>query len=137
MLTGSPRPATSQTSTSNDWIDAAWGIRGITLTPALNQALNLATDQKGILVEQVEPGSPAAQAGVRGGSETVTINGNSLRIGGDVIVAVDGQSIASVSQLQTSLPRDQVRQVITLVILRAGRSLNLQVTLGAAPTTTP
>ncbi len=123
-----PSPATPE---------ASLGIRGLTLTPALNQALNLATDQDGVLVEQVEPGSPAANAGLHGSFTEVAVNGSRLLIGGDVIVSLDGKSVISLSQLQNSLQQDQAGRVVTLAILRAGKPLSLRITLGAAPTTTP
>jgi serine protease Do len=82
---------------------ASLGMRGLTLTPELARAMHLPADQQGVLVEEVQRGGPADQAGVRGSDKQVVIDGHRLPAGGDVITAVDGQPVTQVEDLQTLL----------------------------------
>jgi serine protease Do len=81
--------------------DAAWlGISGLTVTPEIAQAMNLDADQPGVLIAQVEAGSPADQAGLRGSYKPVTVDGQQVSVGGDVITALDGQTVEKIEDLQ-------------------------------------
>ena len=72
----------------------AWlGISGTSLTLDLNEAMNLSPDQRGTLVIDVTQGGPSDKAGVQGGQNQATINGNQITTGGDVIIAADGQPV--------------------------------------------
>ena len=85
--------------------------------------------QGGVLVTGVVPGGPAAAAGVRGGQ------GANERIprGGDVIIAVDGQPVTTMSQLADHLAGRRPGDVVTLTIVRDGQERPLRVTLAAWP----
>jgi S1-C subfamily serine protease len=76
----------------------------------------------GALVEMVQPGSPAAHAGLRPR---------------DIITKVDGQAIDQRHDLQTIVETHQPGQTITLSIVRAGKTLTVPVRLAARPTTAP
>jgi serine protease Do len=116
----------------------AWlGIAGQTVTPETAQAMDLPEDQQGVLVGQVQAGSPADQAGLRGSYEPVTINGQSLLIGGDVITAVDGQAVSRMEDLQGLIRQAEPGQEVTLTVLRDGQKLQVPVTLGERPGSTP
>ena len=52
---------------------------------------------KGVLVERVEPGSPAAKAGLEGGTTEVVVAGEGYRLGGDLIVAADGKRVTTIA----------------------------------------
>jgi S1-C subfamily serine protease len=69
------------------------GISGTTLDTQLATAMNLDANQHGVLVADVVAGVPAAQAGLQGSTDTTTIDGQQVQIGGDVIVAINGQTI--------------------------------------------
>lgn len=115
---------------------AAWlGIRGITVTPEVAQAMDLSADQQGVLVERVEIGSPADEAGLHGSFKAVTIQGQRTLVGGDVIVAVDGQPVSQIDDLTAFLKQAQPGQDVTLTVLRDGKQLDLAVTLAEQPTT--
>jgi S1-C subfamily serine protease len=68
------------------------GLDGYLITPELAHAFNL--PKAGLLVQRVAHGSPAERLGLRGGRYSVTIENEQLLIGGDVIVAVEGITLA-------------------------------------------
>ncbi len=111
------------------------GISGTDMTPDIAQAMNLPANTRGSLVATVTTGGPADKAGIKGSNTTVTINGAQATVGGDVITAINGQAITSMSDLIAYLAiHTQVGQTITLSIIRNGQSQNVQVTLGTRPT---
>jgi serine protease Do len=113
----------------------AWlGIRGMTLIPAIAQAMGLDNNQDGVLVIDVEASSPADEAGLKGSLEKSNIEGQSMMIGGDVIIAVNGDGITSMEDLLAQLQQAEAGQSITLTILRNGETMDLPVTLGERPT---
>jgi serine protease Do len=106
------------------------GILGLTVDASVAQQMNLASGQQGVLVEQVEPGSLADSAGLRGGTRTVTLNGHQVMVGGDIITAVNGVSIATVNDLRAALGQLQSNQALTLTILRDGAETQITVQPG-------
>jgi S1-C subfamily serine protease len=108
---------------------ATFGADGRALWPELANALNLPVDQ-GILIERVDPNGPAAQAGIRGGTRTVMAGLQELRIGGDVLIAVDGTEITSTSDLNLLLNRHQPGDTVTATIVRDGKRMDVRVKLG-------
>lgn len=116
----------------------AWlGISAQPLVPAIAQAMGLPNNQTGVLVQQVVAGSPADQAGLKGSFKPVQINGQRVLVGGDVITAIDGQSVSSMNDLRGFLSTAQPGQQVTLDILRNGQSQQITVTLAEQPSTTP
>src|ERR1700677_1802972 len=108
---------------------ATLGAEGRALWPRLAEALNLST-QQGILTERVEPGGPAAQAGIRGGTKSVLAGMQELRVGGDVLIAIDAKQITNQSDLSLLLNRSQPGDTVTVTIVRDGKKMNLPVKLG-------
>ena len=106
------------------------GISAATLTPEIAQAMRLPTDTQGVLIEQVQSGGVAEQAGLHGGTRSIQINGQTQVIGGDVIAAVDGQPVTQISELQQALANSTPGQPISLSVLRRGRLYDVSVTLG-------
>lgn len=112
----------------------AWlGIQGLTVTSDIASAMNLKSDQPGVLVEQVLTDSPAEQAGLKAGTKTVTLNGQDVLVGGDIITAIDGRAVTTMQQLQRAIQRAGIDQKVTLTILRDGQSQDVAVTLTARP----
>jgi 2-alkenal reductase len=100
---------------------------------ALADELNLPV-RNGILVSEVTPGSPAARAGLRAGTQTTTIRGVPIPVDSDIIVAVNGQMIRDIDSLVAYLVENtSPGDTITLTIVRAGQTLDLDVTLGTRP----
>ena len=108
------------------------GIKGTEITPDLQQAINLPVGA-GVLVSQVVPGSPADMAGIRGGSTTATIAGQTLMLGGDIITSIDGHKITSFANLAVSIASKKAGDQVTLGILRDGKSQTVTVTLANNP----
>jgi S1-C subfamily serine protease len=126
------RPASqSQPSAAASAQGARLGILGITLTSGIDQAMALPANQQGVLVESVQTGSPADQAGLRASSSSAMVNGQQVQIGGDVIVAIDGQTVGGLEDLQSYLQQQTPGDQATLTVLRNGNQVQLQVTLGS------
>jgi len=123
-----PFPSQGQQS-NRPWI----GITAGRLVPQIAEAMGLPEDQPGVLVEQVASGSPAAEAGLQGSSESTTINGQPVMIGGDVIIAIDGKSVDSMEDLGTLLDNYKPGDKITLTVIRDGKQIEVELTLGARP----
>jgi serine protease Do len=113
----------------------AWlGISGTTLVPDLATAMKLDAGQRGALVEEIFPNSPAEKAGLQGSSQEVTIDGQTTKVGGDVVTAIDGQPVVEMDDLIAYLARStKVDQKVTLTILRDAKEETLDVTLAARP----
>jgi S1-C subfamily serine protease len=111
------------------------GISGASLVPELATAMNLDTGQRGALVGEIMPNSPAEKAGLRGSNQQVTIEGQTATVGGDVITAIDNQPVVGMDDLIAYLADSTtVNQKVTLTILRNGKQQTLDVTLAARPT---
>jgi S1-C subfamily serine protease len=108
---------------------ASLGAEGRAIWPNLADALHLGV-QQGILIERVVPGGPAAQAGIRGGTRSVLAGLQELRVGGDVLVAVNGKEITSQMDLNLLLNRARPGDTMTLTIYRDGKKMDIPVKLG-------
>lgn len=110
------------------------GISGGGLTPAMVEAMGLKSGQRGVLVANVVPGGPADKAGVRGGQKEAQVEGQSINIDGDVIVAIDGQAVKDMDDLISYLANNtQIGQKVALTVLRDGKQIQVNVTLEARP----
>jgi S1-C subfamily serine protease len=131
------RPATvdtTQTTPSNPQQGSAWlGIAGQAITPEINKEMSLPDNQTGVLVEQVQAGSPADKAGLQGSFKPVILGGQRVLVGGDVITAIDGKSITTFDDLLAFMQTAKPDQQITLTILRDGKEQTLTATLAQHP----
>jgi serine protease Do len=110
------------------------GISGTDMSPDIAQAMNLPAETRGAMVIQVTDGGPASKAGLLGSNDTVTINGVQGTVGGDVVTAIDGHTINSMSDIIAYLAvNTQVGQTVTLTILRDGQNQTVDVALGSRP----
>jgi serine protease Do len=91
----------------------------------------------GVLVEQTISGGPAEKAGLKAGSNLETIDGSQVYVGGDVIIAINGQRIVNSDALSTYLEENtHPNQTVTLTVIRGGTTTDVPVTLGARPALT-
>ena len=112
----------------------AWlGIVGIPLTPEIAGEMDLTENQAGVLILQVQPDSPAQSAGLLGSDEPVTINGETVIVGGDVITRVDGNDVTSIQELAAYLQEVGAGEQVALTVLRNGELLAIEVELGQQP----
>jgi len=110
------------------------GISIITIDPTMAGAMNLPSNQHGALVESVTSGSPAATAGIQAGTTDLNDNGEEVTVGGDLIIAYNGQTVSSADDLIADLAnKGIVGQSVTLTILRSGKQIQVQVTPGIRP----
>lgn len=104
------------------------GVDTTALFPGLADALGLPVEE-GLLVERVVPDSPAAQAGLRGGSRAVVAGMRRILVGGDVLVALDGQPISSQLDMNRLLNRKRPGDRVRLTVYRGRQKTDLDVTL--------
>jgi putative serine protease PepD len=112
-------------------IDHAWlGISGVAITPAVADSAQLPV-QKGVLVADAIAGGPAAKAGIVGGQSST--NATVPPTGGDIITAVDGKEVLSIEDISGYLDTKSVGDTVTISVLRNGKPMQINVTLGAWP----
>jgi S1-C subfamily serine protease len=89
-----------------------------------------------VLVDRVTIGSPADKAGLRGGQRLQQVRGQSVCVGGDIIIAVNGQFVRNLDELVAYLVVNSVpSDVINLLIVREGETFEVPLTLEPRPTT--
>lgn len=98
----------------------------------LADTLRLPSDY-GLLVRDVERGGPAAAGGVRGGTTHVVVAGESYTLGGDLIVAVDGELVSSFDDLRSVLERRKPGDRVVLELWRGEERRELEIKLGRRP----
>ena len=107
----------------------ALGVRTIPITPELADQLGLAADY-GLLIVQVVPGGAADRAGLRGGSERAYLGNIPITVGGDLIVAIDGQQVQDQQDLSQVMNNHRAGDTVRVTIYRGKRKLDVNVTLG-------
>ncbi len=121
----------------NGTYDHPWiGIQGVDITPTIAEAMNLNLNQsRGFLVTEVNENGPADMAGIQGGNDSTTLDGRSdLKLGGDIITAIDGKPVTKIDDLIKYLERQsKVGDQVSLEIIRDGASIDKVVVLGKRP----
>jgi len=118
--------------------DYSWlGITGSSLRSEIAVNMDLPKNTGGALIIQVSGDSPADDAGLKGSGESFIIDGIEFPSGGDIIVAIDGETITRMADLIAYLvsntqPGDKV--VMEVIRSDEGR-IELDVTLGKRPNT--
>ena len=107
------------------------GVSMQDLTPDVARYVNV--PERGALVAQVYPGSPAEEAGLQGAQQTVVIDGQSYAVGGDVIVRADGRTIRTSDDLRQIVAAKKPGDELDLGILRGEEEVEVTVTLGTLP----
>lgn len=108
------------------------GVETLALAGGLAEALDLPV-QEGLLVEVATKGGPAAAAGVRGGDRSVLAGMRRLYIGGDVIVAIDGQKVANQFDINLILNHHRPGDTVNVTVYRGGKKMDISVKLGESP----
>ena len=107
------------------------GVRSIPIGPELAQEMGLAADYGVLIVETVQGGA-ADRAGLHGGNQRAYIGNVPLMIGGDLIVAIDGEQIADLQDLANAMNRHKAGDTVTITIFRGKRRLEVKAVLGEA-----
>ncbi len=110
------------------------GISGTDVTPQLAGVLNLGVSQ-GALVQTVVPNGPAAKAGVKGGNASVSIGGQRVRAGGDVITEIDGKTMTGMDDVANAISQHKPGDQVQLTLVHGGQKRTVTVTLGTQPAT--
>ena len=98
---------------------------GIVLDERANELVAARTGIQGVVILKVEPGSGADIAGLRGTS----VDRSGALLIGDIIVAIDGNKVASVRDIDEALDDRRIGDEVTLTILRGSREQQVIVTL--------
>jgi S1-C subfamily serine protease len=85
-----------------------------------------------VLIERVLPGGAAEKAGLHGGTERAYEGNMQIMLGGDLIVAFDGQEITSPEDLSAAMNARHAGDTVTVTVFRARKKMDFKVTLGDA-----
>src|SRR5438874_268694 len=105
------------------------GVVTFGLGGGLAEALDLPV-QEGLLVETVEKGGPADAAGIHGGDRLVQAGLQKFYIGGDVMVAIDGQKVANQFDLNVILNHHRPGETVNVTVYRGGKKMEVPLKLG-------
>jgi S1-C subfamily serine protease len=109
----------------------ALGVVTLPISPDIADELGLASDY-GLLIVRVTPGGSAERAGLRGGTERAYLGNMPIMIGGDLIVALDGQEVQDQQQLSRIMNNHRAGDAVKVTIYRGKKKMEVDVTLGEA-----
>ena len=105
------------------------GVETLSVGGWLSEALDLPV-KEGLLVERATKGGPAAAAGIHGGDRVASAGMRRIAIGGDVIVAIDGQKVASQLDVNLALNHKRPGDTVSVSLYRGGKKMDIPVKLG-------
>ncbi len=107
------------------------GIRGLSIGPDIANQMGLPAVY-GVLVERILPGGPADHAGIHGGTQQAYLGNTPIYIGGDLIVAIDGDQVTNDRDIAEIMDGHQAGQTVTVTIYRGQKRMDIKVVLGNA-----
>jgi len=107
------------------------GIQSYAIGPDLAEQMGLAVDS-GVLVQKVIPGGAAERAGIHGGNQQAYVGNTPILLGGDLIVAVDGQQVSDPQDINALMDKHQAGDTITVTLYRGRKQITLKLILGEA-----
>ncbi|HEX2107604.1 MAG TPA: trypsin-like peptidase domain-containing protein [Nitrososphaera sp.] len=111
------------------------GISGMDMTPGIAEHLGI-DEPRGFLVMDVVAGSPAEKAGIQRGDEDAVIDGIPIRLGGDVIIGIDNNTVRRIDDILAYVETEkEVGDDLNLTVLRDGQTVEVTATLAARPIT--
>jgi S1-C subfamily serine protease len=105
------------------------GIISYAIGPDLASQMGLAVDY-GVLVQKVIPGGAAERAGIHGGNQQAYVGNTPIMLGGDLIVAIDGQEVTDPQEINSIMDRHQAGDTISITIYRGHRQMTMRLILG-------
>ena len=109
----------------------ALGVATIPIAPELADQMGLPVDF-GLLIVKVTAGGAAERAGLRGGTERAFLGNIPIMIGGDLIVAIDGENIQDQQDLAQVMNAHRAGDTVKVTVYRGKQKLDVNVTLGEA-----
>jgi S1-C subfamily serine protease len=109
----------------------ALGVKTIPISPELADEIGLPADY-GLLIVQVTPGGSAEQAGLRGGTERAYLGNIPIMLGGDLIVAIDGEKVQDEQDLSQMMNNHRAGDTVKVTIYRSKKKIDVNVALGEA-----
>jgi S1-C subfamily serine protease len=109
----------------------ALGVKTIPIDSDLAEQMGLASDY-GLLIVQAVPGGAADRAGLRGGSERAYLGNVPIMVGGDLIIAIDGEKIEDQQNLAQQMNKHRAGDAVKVTIYRGKKKIDVNVTLGEA-----
>ena len=103
------------------------GMEGLMLSEELANLLNVPPKTTGYIVKTVVKDSPADQLGLRGGNQMVTISGEEVPLGGDIILEIQGIPMGrqTVGKIRDALSALSSGRPFKVTVLRAGQVVEL------------
>jgi S1-C subfamily serine protease len=108
------------------------GVKMQTIDDTLAKTARLPA-QKGVILTTVQAGSPAAEAGLKGGTRSVVVDGTTYTVGGDVITKANGRELESADELREIVTSKDPGDKLSLEVHRDGSTETVTVTLGSQP----
>jgi S1-C subfamily serine protease len=105
------------------------GVRTLPIGPDLADQMGLASDS-GLLIVQVVDGSAADRAGLRAGTERAYLGNMPINLGGDLIIAVDGEALTDQQELSHIMQKHRAGDTVTVTIYRGKKKMDVKVVLG-------
>src|SRR5437660_5000677 len=109
----------------------ALGVVTLPISPDIADELGLASDY-GLLIVRVVPGGAAERAGLKGGTERAYLGNTPIMVGGDLIIAIDGQDVQDQQELSRVMNNHRAGDSVRVTIYRGKRKMDVEVTLGEA-----
>jgi len=109
----------------------ALGVVTLPISPDIADDLGLASDS-GLLIIRVVPGGAAERAGLKGGTERAYLGNMPIMVGGDLIVAIDGQDVQDQQELSRVMNSHRAGDTVKITVYRGKRRMDVEVTLGEA-----
>lgn len=107
----------------------ALGVRTIPIDPDLADQMGLPADY-GLLIVQVVSGGAAEHAGLRGGNQRAYLGNVPITLGGDLIIAIDGEKIEDQQDLAQVMNKHRAGDTVKVTFYRGKQKMDVNVTLG-------
>jgi len=107
------------------------GIVTYAIGPDLAEQMGLGAEE-GILIQRVLPGGAAERAGLRGGNQQAYVGNQPILLGGDLIVAIDGQPVTDPQEISALMDKHQAGDNIIVTFYRGHKQMTLKLILGEA-----